>query len=324
MELGKSLRKHPDAAALLLTAYDSDPYPWDSQVRFAQAVFKYAQKTLLPVLHKSLTSGDRVVRSNAARACGAVGDTSSIPHLIKALSLESGLSRASIVWALGELKGKEVLPHLAKLYVDARNDEKRRRGAGFRASQSGAAIKAHYDSIRDLNAIGSEWDELKAALRPQPVEPRKNEELLEPRHILEAVSKIGPAASQEFYRTLAGEKDEEGRREAAVHLAEVNKEDIEENQSILRNLLADTETSVRIRAAVSLLILGQEMTRGPLLEWLNSPNAWEKYQLLEQLGRVKEGEQLSFARKQLEAIAVDKSLDSEMRRLAQQLIVREK
>jgi len=292
-------------------------------VRFAQAVFKYAGKEMLPPLHEALSSGDRVVRSNAARACGAIGDSSSIPHLIEALDLESGLSRASIVWALGELKAKEALPHLAKFYVDARNDEKRRRGAGFRASQASGVISAHYDIIRDLDAIGSEWDELKAISRPKPVDPRKYEELLEPRHILEAVSKIGPTASQEFYRALAGEKDAEGRREAAIHLSECNEDDIEKNLIILRNLLADTDNFVRMRAAVSLLILEQEVAQRPILEWLSSPNFWEKRKILEQLARVKESEQLSFARKQIEAIAADKTIDVEIKKLAQRLLASE-
>ncbi len=103
--LGSALRKHPDAAEPLLHAYDSDPQrAWDGQVQFAQAVFKSAGRDLLPVHRRALASQDRVVRWNAARACGNVADPSSIPPLLDALNLESGLARASIVWALGELR----------------------------------------------------------------------------------------------------------------------------------------------------------------------------------------------------------------------------
>ena len=112
--LGDSLCRHPEAADLLLAAYTPsyDPGPDSNygQTRFAQEIFKFAGKKMLPTLHKALQSDDRVVRSNAARACGEMGDPSSIPRLIEALNLESGLSRASIVWALGELKAKDALP----------------------------------------------------------------------------------------------------------------------------------------------------------------------------------------------------------------------
>ena len=316
--LGKSLLRHPGAADVLLKAYDHDPHSW-GQMRFAQGVFRHAGKPILPTLHKALASPDRVVRSNAARACGAIGDPSSIPRLITALGLESGLSRASIVWALGELKAIEALPHLARLYVDARNDEKRRRGAGFRGAQSQAEIRAHYDSIRNIDAVGTEWNELKAAAAPKPVDPRRNEELLRPRHVLDAVGRIGPAAAQGFYRALAGEKDAEGRCEAAIHLAEGGKDDLQKNLPILRNLLADPEAAVRIRAAVSLLILGQELAQRPILEWLASPNDWEKLHTLKQLQRVRDASLLQFARRPIETIARDPTANRYAREAARQI-----
>ena len=320
MELGKSLRTHPEAIDSLLRAYDTEPN-LRREVNFAQTVFKYAGKDLLPRLHQALTSDNRIVRSNAARACGARGEPSSVPHLIEALDLESGLSRASIVWAIGELGATEALPHLATLYVDARNDEKRRRGAGFRVAQSGAAIGAQYESIRDLDAIGAQWDELKAAARPQPINPRRHEELLEPSHILDALRKIGPAASQEFYRALAGEKESEARREAAVGLAEGSPEDIKENLPILRQLLADTDIRVQMAAAVSLLSLGQDLAQGYILQWLAAPEEWTRHRALEELHRVRVSAQLNFARKQIEAIATDPTFDDRVRQAARELIV---
>jgi HEAT repeat protein len=317
-ELGRSLLRHPDAADVLLAATKRDPQTL-GEVSFAQAVFKHAGAPMLPVLHKALASPDRVVRSNAARACGAIAHPSSVSHLIKALDLESGLARASIVWALGELKATESLPLLAKLYVDARNDEKRRAGSGFRAAQAQAEVRGHYDSIRDLEAVRSDWDELKAAAAPKPTDPRRDEELLEPRHILEAVRKIGPAASQDFYRALAGEKDIEGRREAALQLAEGGKDDLDTNIVVLRQLLADGEVSVRIRAAGSLLILKQDIAQRPILEWLTSPNDWEKAHTLEQLDRVKDGSLLRFARDAIQAIANDAGIHYETRAAARRL-----
>jgi len=306
-QLGPSLLKHPEAADVLLSAYESERSE-RGPVSFARDVFKGAGKDILPVLHKALAGDDRVVCSNAARACGAIGDPSSIPHLIKALSIESGLSRASIVWALGELKAKEALPQLAKLYVDARNDEKRGRGAGFRQMQVQAQVSAQYDSIGDLDSISKDWDELSASQQPELVDPRRNEELLSTKIVLEAVRKIGPGASQGFYRALAAEDDAEGRREAAIRLAEGEQSDAEKNLPILRSLLGDNDITVRMRAAVSLLILGDEAARGPVLEWLDSPRAWENVQILYQLRRVRTADAVSFAIERIKAIASDVSL----------------
>jgi len=318
-DFGESLRKHPEAASILLTAYESDSGSRD-RAKLAQDTFKYAGTELLPRLHHALTSDDRIVRSNAARACGAIGDPSSVPYLIEALDLESGLSRASIVWALGELAATDALPYLATLYVDARKDEQRRRGAGFRAAQSGAAIGSQYESIQDLDAIGYEWDELKAAARPQPIDPRQHEELLEPGDILEAVRKIGPAASQDFYRALAGEKDSEARREAAVGLVEGSSEDTQENLPILRQLLADTDIRVQMAAAVSLLSVGQDVAQGYILQWLTAPEEWTRCRALEELHRVSVPAKLNFARKQIEAIATDPTFDDGVRQAAQELL----
>ena len=275
--------------------------------------FKQAGKEMLPALHKALTSGDRIVRSNAARGCGAIGDALSIPHLIKALDLESGLSRASIVWALGELKAAEALPQLAALYVDARNDEQNRRGSGFRAMQSQAAITGHYDSISNLDSVSKDWDELAASLQPGPVNPRRNEELLSPKIILEAVRKIGPGSSQEFYRTLAGEKDGQARSEAAARLAEGSKDDQEKNLPILRNLLGDDERQVRIIAAVSLAILGDEAGKPAVLEWLKSTNEWEMRHTLRQLRRAIAAGKASFALERIQAIEKDLRLHPDTR-----------
>ncbi|MBM4035256.1 MAG: hypothetical protein FJ291_26225 [Planctomycetes bacterium] len=317
-ELGKSLLKHPEAADMLLKAYDPQPSS-RGQVRFAQAVFAYAGPTMVPTLHKALASPDRVVRSNAARACGQMGDPSSIPHVLKALDLESGLARASIVWALGKLKAKEALPHLARFYVDARNDERRRAGSGFRGAQAQAAIQAQYDSISNLDAVGADWDEVKSAATPKPIDPQRHEDLLRPDHILAAVREIGPAASQDFYRALAGERDAEGRCEAAIQLAQGGKDDLDRNLVVLRQLLADAEISVRVRAAASLLILKQDIAQRTILEWLTSPNDWEKAHTLEQLGRVKDASLLRFARDAIQAIANDPNIHYETRAAAQRL-----
>ncbi|MCX7044492.1 MAG: HEAT repeat domain-containing protein [Candidatus Sumerlaeota bacterium] len=301
--LAAALRKSPESAQVLLSAHNADKHNRVS-TEFAQIVFGATGKEMLPLLHEALASKDRIVRSNAARACGAIGDSSSIPPLIQALDLESGLARASIVWALGELKAAPSLARMAELYIDARNDEKRRAGSGFRIAQSQAAMTAQYDHLRSMDAIGADWNELKSAGVSKPLNPIADEELLEPRHILEAVRKIGPGASQEFYRLIAGEKDEEGRREAAERLAEGAPADREKNIPILKGMLTDSSQEIRIRAAVSLLILGDEEAGRPvLLEYLNSDEKYLNFGVITQLTRIKDPASLKPFRARLEAIA---------------------
>ncbi|HEV7403870.1 MAG TPA: HEAT repeat domain-containing protein [Chthoniobacteraceae bacterium] len=315
-ELGASLLRHPEVGALLLRAHDAvrrDPFQRD----FAQYVFGAAGRAMLPVLHEALGSDDRVVRSNAARGCGAIGDPASIPLLLKALDLESGLSRASIVWALGELKAKEALPALAGLYADARHDEQRRRGSGFRGGQALVVMQAQYESLRSFESIAGDWDELKAVLKPRAIDPRRDEELLEPRHILEAVAKIGAGAAQDFYRRLAAEKEVDARHEASIHLAEGTEL---ENLPVLRNLSADPEFTVRIGAAVSLCILNDASGPPAILELLQSPHEWIRRQTVEQLVRVKTPERLAFAAGPLRAIAADPTLDASARAAARRIL----
>jgi HEAT repeat protein len=318
--LGEALCRHPEAAKILLAARDSQRYE-TSRRDFARDVFRCAGKEILPVLHQALKSLDRVVRSNAARGCGAIGEPSSIPLLLKALNLESGLSRASIVWALGALKAREALPALAALYVDAVNDERRRAGSGFRQAQSQAEMAVHYTSLSNLDALGTEWDELRAAAEPRGIDPRRDEELLEPRHVLEAVRAIGPAAAQDFYRALAGAKDPDARREAATALAECEPAERERNATVLKNLLADADELVRVRAAVSLLIMGDEApARAPLLEAL-AVDPWKQGIALNELNRVKDAARLDFARPAIEALAA-RGANDELRRRAAQLLKR--
>jgi HEAT repeat protein/predicted negative regulator of RcsB-dependent stress response len=323
-KLGEALLNAPKGAEVLLTAYDTERYQHD-RVRFAQAVFKHAGTALLPTLHAALASPDRVVRSNAARACGAIADPSSIPHLLKALDMESGLARASIVWALGELKAREALHLLVKLYIDAQNDEKRR--SGFRMAQSDAQIGAEYERLSSLDAVGAGWNELKAAAEPKGVDI-EHEQLLTPAMVLEAARKIGPEFAQEFYRALAGEKDRDGRLEAAAQLAEGAGEDLARNIPTLRHLLGDNDTGIRMAAAASLVLINVRVNlrENPsvaacqfILDWLSSPNTWERQAMLRQLARVREPGALAFARERITALATDVRSDPDERALAQAL-----
>ncbi len=317
-QFAASLNRHPEADEVLLTAHDA-PHVQE-KVRFVTAVFGYAGTHQLPQLHAALMSKDRVVRSNAARACGAIGDPSSIPLLLKALDMESGLARASIVIALGMLKAKEAMPRLTELYIDAQNDEKRRRGSGFMAQQIAVVHKAQYDSIRNLDALSGDWDEIKQSSLASPADPREGEELLSPDVILSAVSKIGPSAGRDFYRMLAGGKDTSGRVQAALHLAGGDAADREANVAILKNLLSDEDEPVKITAAVSMLVCGEEVAKRPLLEWLEGGSPWTKRRVVMELLRVPNHKQLEFAHKALQAVISDGQLPEEVRQAVRELL----
>jgi len=213
---------------------------------------------LLPLLHEALRSDDRVVRSNAARACGAIGDLASIPHLMAALDMESNLSRAAIVWALGELKAIEAIPRLVAFHQSERSAAKsRHEGRAMLVSNAFSGSEIEYVVLSDLNAIESDWNELKTSAIATPPDPKYDEEMLAPEHILEAVRKIGTAGLREFHRTLAASKIPADRMEATLGLAETDDDGREENLAILRNLMADPQPDVRASACVSLHALGE-------------------------------------------------------------------
>jgi HEAT repeat protein len=316
--LGASLRKHPDATDVLLAVQDTER--WSPLRTFVQAIFQQAGKEMLPALHRALASQDRVVRSNAARACGAIGDPSSIPCLIKALDLESGLSRASIVWALGELKARESLPRLAELYADARNaSHNRRAGSGFLVQQAQASYRAEFTALRNLDAIASDWDELKVAALRRPHDPRRDEELLTAEQVLEAVGKIGPEQAQEFYRALAGATDAGDRVQAAIGLGAAAGSDRKQSRAVLRNLRGDAVSLVRVSSAVSLIQLGEDGVNSALLERLKGADNGERAEILSQLARLPVA-QLEFFRKEIEIIAANEREPEYLRARAGSLI----
>src|SRR2546427_394741 len=108
--------QYPATIDLLIRSPDPPDAHW-SRATFAQAVLAGAGPPVAPQLYEALRSQDRVSRSNAARALALMGDRAAIPRLLAALDLESGLSRASIVWALGKLHATEAVSTLADLYL---------------------------------------------------------------------------------------------------------------------------------------------------------------------------------------------------------------
>ena len=291
--LGESLRRHPEAADVLLAALDGSPRASQDTRRseFARNVFRGAGPAMLPRLHEALGSKDGVVRSNAANACGAVGDRSSVPHLMKALDLEHFAARRAIVLALGELKAREALPLLVESYSRAREEEERGRKKLESESSplsSGMLSKQHRPWPQFGDCEGSEvtWDA---------------------QAILDAVRAIGPALSQKFYREMASDSSIRSRMEAAQRMADCDSADAKLNEPRLRMLLTDKEELVRMEAAVSLLVLGHHDVEPSIIAWIESEKSYERYSITWRLDRVKDAGKLAFARASLERLVDDPS-----------------
>jgi len=101
---------------------------------------------------------------------------------------------------------------------------------------------------------------------------------------------------------------------------ECAREQQSQNIVILRDLLADEDTPVRMAAAVSLLLLDQDVVRRPIIEWLSSSDRWQKQGILRALVRAASGGKLEFVRPRIEAIAKDESLDRYTRKPAREIL----
>jgi HEAT repeat protein len=286
--LGRALRKHPEAVADLLRAPFAENR-WSGASYFADAVFRYAGKSMLPHLYKALASPDRLVRANAARACGAIGDPAAVPRLRKALDLESGLSRRAIVQALVQLRARQAIPDLIRLYNDAAQDD----NPQFRSSQLMGWQSAHYERLANLDALRDDWKELRAGPRSRRVEGP----LLEALAILVAIRKIAPEDGQDFYRALASSARIEVRVEAAAGLAEGGPGDKARNLDVLRRLTVDGSVEVHMQATLSLAIMGDERARKAVLGWFP---VHESGQVHDCVRRARNFGRLEFARPLLE------------------------
>ncbi len=257
--LGAAVRERPELVQVLLGA-DDTRRGGQTNRDFARQVFQFAGDKVLPLLHEALDSPDRVIRANAAAGCGAIGDSSSIPKLLKALDLESGLSKGAIVVALGELRAQEAIPTLAGLYVEARAAEKRRYSSGLQFAQAQVVVQQQRRELGSLENLKADWDELKASAEraKAPADPRVDEPLLSPTMVLTAIASIGPEHAQAFYRRIAADTtDRAGRSQAARHLGAAKADEQEASLAVLRTIAANTSEGYNQAAAgVSLVQLG--------------------------------------------------------------------
>lgn len=296
--LGASLRQNPKSAAVLLGARDENGQ--FEQRDFAREVFRFAGKEMLPILHESFGSSDANVRSNAARACGAIGDASSIEPLIKALDVKD-VSRIAIVEALGNLKAQAAIPVLTALYVEVNVGKEPGFVLGF---------GQNHQSVRN-------GDRFIAHNSPFPV---AGGEELSSSAILEAIRAMGPDAGRLFARALSAKAPVAARVGATMRMAQSG--DAAQTAfrvSVLKALSLDQDEGVRMSAAVSLLMLNEKEAQNVVLGWLNSPDQDVKNRVLQGLQRLQLA-QIAFARAQIQRLADDAKSSNFTKQLAQQLL----
>jgi HEAT repeat protein len=290
--IGKAAAGYPKTIELLLHWRNPGETHW-SHPTFAQALLASGGQTVRAPLYDALSAPDRVARSNGARALALMKDQSAIPRLIAALDLESGLSRVSIVWALGKLRATAAIPKLVDLYLSVAPRSASLRGDLVMA-QAGQHIYWQYEQINSVDALKASWD----ALAGQPAQdPRAQswegrDDTLMTEHILAALAEIGPMSAQDFYRRLASSTDTASRHEAAVRLSEGGAD----NVPVLRGLSGDRDNETKAAALVNLFLIGDDMGRAQMLRDMErcAGSAGELWALIRELGRVSDVKRLSF------------------------------
>jgi HEAT repeat protein len=282
--IGSSVVRYPPSIELLLRARNRGEAHW-SRPTFAQAVLGGAGMAIEARLLDALRGDDRVARSNAARALALMGDRPAIPALLAALDMESGLSRVSIIWALGKLHATEAATALASLYISITPRSASLRGNVYLA-QAGERIRWEYEGIESVDALKASWDELATGKEPVVSDFSSGDDTLTSEQILAALAEIGPSASRDFYRNLAASNDSFARREAAIRLADAGAS----SADVLRGLLRDQDPKVSAAAAVSLFLTDDPAGQAQMLRWMDDCNA----SFFQELQRVADAKRLAF------------------------------
>jgi hypothetical protein len=188
--IGAAVVQYPASIEFLLHSFRRGAADW-SHATFEQAVLAGAAGAIKPRLLDALRSTDRVARSNAARALGLAGDRTAIPALLVALDMPSGLSRSSIVWALGRLHATEAIGRLQALYtaLTPRSDSLR---AAVSVGQFGNGIYWVHGPMETVDTLETNWDALVSGTppAPAPLQPTQ-EDVLTAEQVQAALKSIG-------------------------------------------------------------------------------------------------------------------------------------
>ncbi|MBX7220018.1 MAG: hypothetical protein K1Y36_08730 [Blastocatellia bacterium] len=195
-ELAKQLAAKPE---MFLPRF----FPVTEKRNLLERLAREAGTQLLPALHLLLTSPEPVTRANAALACGAIGERSSIPFLIQALDLQSQESQVAILAVLGTLKAAEAVPALVGLYR-LRQKEKQF-SEGIPANQRNPdkpPAPTVPQGVASFGEMDLEYELLQTPPRPRFPDFRQQNVHLPMEEIIKTIETIGPQAKQDFYQKL--------------------------------------------------------------------------------------------------------------------------
>ena len=297
-QLGVSLRRHPDAAEVLLRVVESHPV---NQRDFAREVFRHAGTEMLPRLYAALQDEEPVVRANAARACGAIGQPESLALMLEAMAFGDKETCLGVVEGLCFFNSPDALKVLVEIYVTA--------------DEQTAAIREEVARLWQTQGINN-------PAVPQPLVEARNKMnlLLLPRDICNAAYHMEIDWRQRFYGLLSRASSLEGRQ-ATLHALTVGREwDIGKNVAIFQGLLDDPDATIRMRAAVALLNLGNSSGEDTIRQGLEGPGEMAKEAAVTMLRLVKEPSRRSFAAPFLTQIVSDASVSAELRARAAGLL----
>jgi HEAT repeat protein len=189
------------------------------------------------------------IRANAANACGFAKDPAAVPALRRALHDESTAVRLEALRALVELEDARALPALVRWLNETREPT---RGSNV--------YEARFPEFRA--EVGDEYDEMGARLGggsscpgalPHPVVLSREKVR---KILVDVLRRLGAEQAQEAYRLLALSACVEERLEAAKELGWAAESDRPASTAVLRHLATDPELTVRLHAALSLVLAG--------------------------------------------------------------------
>ncbi len=301
--LGKAVSTDPEMLELLLRSNPQTEHSLQGYKALLKQLFAHSDNQVLPVLHQALNSTHLVVRRNAAYACAAAGDTSSIPLLIQTLDIESNFVRAGVIWALRELKAEQAAARLFNIYLES-NCSSSRFSLPLRTGEMNHLFEKHY---RELKAP---TPQLGSSQSDNP--DQLNKDLISREYSWEETFRsICSHCPQTYFQLEIERGGYYGAVRAARCLENCSPLEIEQTKGILRPLAARGI----IEAAVTLLILGDKNIQPTILTWLKEKRRTYADRdlilkdLLMELHRVKDKSKLIFAREILTHYVDDPTID---------------
>jgi len=265
-DLCRNLPGHAASLDLILRAPNDAYGPGPAPPIIARCVQAFPPTRL----HAALESGEYQVEVNAARALALRKDRTATPFLLSAVARNSR-SRTAILHSLVDLRDPQASARLEAMYAAFAPSPASMRGTWIQAQARGYGHWS-FDAFQPFDAVSYDY------------ETPMHEQLLT------ALAGIG-ATSQEFYRRLALSADSDRRTEAAKHLNDRN---------TLQRLLDDPDPRTKVNAAITLLLMGEEIAQPPVIRWMQSCQGPDAGALLANIHRVKDIRRLVFLKPAVE------------------------